>query len=220
MADKDSRAGERYANREIVSFCDDIHLGDGTVSRAAFASPEQENMPAIMVGLSEGRLLGLLSRMVGARRIVEVGTLAGFSAIELAGGMHADGHLWTIENDAKHAAVARKNIAEAGLETRITVVDGDGVEGLARLEAEGPFDVVFVDADKGRYDQYGRWARTHLRPGGLLLMDNAYLFGRLLEDGPAPAAMRRAHEEAAAHLHSVCIPTPDGLILAIQPDTD
>ncbi len=219
MADSDSRAGIRYATPEIVAFCDGVHVAADTPSRGAFSSPERENMPAIMVGLSEGRLLGLLARLSGAQRIVEVGTLAGFSAIELAGGIRDDGHLWTIEHDPRHAAVARKNIAAAGLSDRITVVDGDGVAELAGLEAHGPFDLVFVDADKARYDQYGRWARRHLRPGGLLLMDNAYLFGRLMDDGDAPAAMRRAHEEAAAHLDSVCIPTPDGLILAIQPDT-
>ncbi len=217
MADSDSRAGLRYADPDIVAFCDGVHVGADAASRDAFDAPDKEKMPAIMVGLSEGRLLGLLARMVGAERIVEVGTLAGFSAIELAGGMGESGHLWTIEHEPRHAAVARKNIAGAGMTNRITVVDGDGVEELAGLEAHGPFDVVFVDADKARYDQYGRWARAHLRPGGILLMDNAYLFGRLLDDGPAPAAMRRAHEEAAAHLHSVCIPTPDGLILAIMP---
>jgi len=217
MADSDSRAGVRYADPNIVAFCDGVHVAGDAASRPAFDAPDKEKMPAIMVGLSEGRLLGLLARMVGAERIVEVGTLAGFSAIELAGGMGNNGHLWTIEHAPRHADVARKNIAAAGMADRITVVDGDGVEQLAGLEAHGPFDVVFVDADKGRYDQYGRWARAHLRPGGILLMDNAYLFGRLLDEGPAPAAMRRAHEEAAAHLHSVCIPTPDGLILAIKP---
>lgn len=218
MADSNSRAGIRYATPEIVDFCDGVHVPGNTPSRAAFGSPAQENMPAIMVGLSEGRLLGLLARLVHAQRIVEVGTLAGFSAIELAGGMRPGGHLWTIENEPRHAQVARQNIAHAGQADRITVVDGDGVEALAGLEQHGPFDLVFVDADKGRYDQYGRWARKHLRPGGILLMDNAYLFGRLLDEGPSPAAMRRAHEEAAEHLYSVCIPTPDGLILAIKPD--
>jgi caffeoyl-CoA O-methyltransferase len=154
--------------------------------------------------------------LIHAQRVVEVGTLAGFSAIALGRGMSDDGRLWTIEHDPKHAAVARDNIAAAGFADRITVVEGDGVDRLAHLEANGPFDVVFVDADKARYDQYGRWARAHLREGGLLLMDNAYLFGRLMEDSPAAAAMRRAHEEAAAHFDSVCIPTPDGLLLGIK----
>jgi len=216
MADPNSRAGVRYADAAIVRFCDATHATPDAALASAFTAPRRENMPSIMVGLSEGQLLGLFARLVRAQRVVEVGTLAGFSAITLARGMTDDGHLWTIEHDPKHATVARGNIAAAGLAHRITVVEGDGVDCLARLEEHGPFDMVFVDADKARYDQYGRWARAHLREGGLLLMDNAYLFGRLMESSPAAGAMRRAHEEAAAHFHSVCIPTPDGLLLGIK----
>src|SRR5690606_26965281 len=102
----------------------------------------------------------------------ELGTLAGYSAIWLARGLPADGHVWTIESEPKHAGVARRNIAAAGLAERITVVLGTGLEMLPTLEEHGPFCAVFIDADKGNYDKYGAWAAKHTRPGGLLLGDN------------------------------------------------
>jgi caffeoyl-CoA O-methyltransferase len=122
----------------------------------------------------------------------------------------------TIELDPRHAEVARQVIATAGESHRVTVHVGPALEVLPTLEAQGPFCAVFIDADKERYDLYGRWAARHLRPGGLLLGDNAFLFGQLLEDTPRGAAMRRFHEEARAHFDTVCIPTPDGLLLGIK----
>jgi caffeoyl-CoA O-methyltransferase len=173
-------------------------------------------MPAIQVAPSEGKLLGMLIALAGARRVVEVGTLAGYSALRIARALPEDGKLWSIEYDPRHAAVARASIAAAGLSERVEVLEGPGVEVLARLVPHGPFDAVFIDADKGNYDRYGRWAHANLRSGGLLLGDNAYLFGRLLEDSPEAAAMRRFHEEAAASFDTVCIPTPDGLLLGVK----
>jgi len=93
---------------------------------------------------------------------------------------------------------------------------GRGVDVLPTLESQGPFDAVFIDADKESYDQYGRWAANNLRRGGLLLGDNAFFFGRLLEDSPGANAMRRFHEEARAHFDTVNIPTPDGLLLGVR----
>jgi caffeoyl-CoA O-methyltransferase len=112
--------------------------------------------------------------------------------------------------------VARRSLADAGLGDRVEVLEGAALEVLERLAPQGPFDAVFIDADKGNYDRYGRWARHHLRPGGLLLGDNAYFFGRLLEDSAEAAAMRRFHEEAAQAFDTVCMPTPDGLLLGIK----
>ena len=151
--------------------------------------------------------------MVGAERVVEVGTLAGYSAIWMARALKPGGRLWTLERDPKHAAVARENLEAAGVADRVEVLVGDGLESLAKLSAQGPFCAVFIDADKERYDEYGRWALDHLRPGGLLLGDNAYAFGQLLADDPRGRAMRAFHEEAAARLETVCAPTPDGLMV-------
>jgi predicted O-methyltransferase YrrM len=173
-------------------------------------------MPAIQLGPSEGKALELLLRLAGARNVVEVGTLAGYSAIRAARALPADGHVHTVEFDPKHARVARENIAAAGLAEKITVHEGAGLDVLPRLVRFGPFDAVFIDADKGNYDGYGRWAAENTRPGGLLVGDNAFFFGRLLEDSPEAAAMRRFHEEARVPYDTVCLPTPDGMLLGIR----
>ena len=216
MADPESRDGFRYGTRAVRRFVDGLHGAHDPALEAAFTAPSREGMPSIQVGSAEGALLDLLVRLAGARRVVEVGTLAGYSAIHLARGLAPGGRLWTLENEPRHAAVARAHIAAAGLADCTTVVEGDALDRLPELEAEAPFDIVFLDADKGRYDLYGRWAARNLRPGGILLADNAYFFGRLLaENDCAAEAMRRFHREAAQSFRTTCIPTPDGLLMGL-----
>ncbi|MBL0221017.1 MAG: class I SAM-dependent methyltransferase [Myxococcales bacterium] len=118
--------------------------------------------------------------------------------------------------EEKHAAVARGNLAAAGVADRVTVLVGPGVEVLPIIADKGPFDAVFIDADKVNYHVYGAWAVKHLRPGGLVLGDNAYLFGELMEDSDRGRAMRAFHELVAATCDSVCAPTPDGLVVGIK----
>jgi len=217
MADRDSRAGIRYATPDIVAWTDALHVPHDSGLRSAFEAPDREGLPAIQVGVSEGKALGLWLRMIGARRAVEIGTLAGYSAIHLARALPSDGHLWTIEADPHHAQVARANLATAGVADRVTVVEGKALEVLASIEKHGPFDAVFLDADKGNYDHYGRWAASHVRSGGLILADNAYYFGQLLDpEGPEAAAMRRFHEQVGVAFDAVCLPTPDGLVVGIR----
>ena len=216
MANVDSRAGARAATTEVLEWLNELHAPHEAGLLAAFTSPERHGIPAIQVAPSEGKLLTMLCRLAGARKAVEVGTLAGYSAIRIGAGLPSDGHLWSVEFDARHAAIARQNLSEAGLGERVTVVEGAARDVLPTLERFGPFDVVFVDADKVNYDHYGRWAARHLREGGLLLGDNAYLFGRLLEDSPEGAAMRRFHEEAKESFETVCVPTPEGLLMGIR----
>jgi len=124
--------------------------------------------------------------------------------------------LYTVEANPKHAEIAQRDFEAAGCAAKVTVLVGKGVDVLPTLEDKAPFDAVFIDADKGSYDIYGRWAAKNLRPGGLLLGDNAYFFGNLLENSDEAAAMRRFHEEAARSFDTVCLPTPDGLLLGIK----
>lgn len=216
MADNDSRAGARYGTSEILRYLDELHAPHDAGLAAAFAAPEHNKMPAIQVGVSEGKLLEMFVRLVRARKVVELGTLAGYSAIRLARGMPDGGKLWTIEYDARHADVAREAVRAAGVAERVEVCVGRGVDVLPTLESHGPFDVVFIDADKESYDLYGRWAAKNLRSGGLLLGDNAYLFGELMDNTNRASAMRRFHEEARRSFDTVCIPTPDGLLLGVK----
>ncbi len=214
MADKDSREGKRYTNPAILDYVNKTHAGHDAALAQAFAVPD--GIPAIQVGPSEGQLLYLLLRLANAKKVVEVGTLVGYSAIRMARALPAGGHLYSIEFDPKHAEVARKNIAAAGFADRITVHVGAGVDVLPTLEGNGPFDAVFIDADKQNYDKYGAWATKNLRRGGLVLGDNAYLFGELLDDSDRGRAMRAFHEHVASTCDSVCIPTPDGLVVGIK----
>jgi caffeoyl-CoA O-methyltransferase len=217
MADADSRTGARYATHEIVQWLDELHAPHDPGLERAFLAPGLNGMPAIQVGTSEGKLLNLLLRLIGAKKVVEFGTLAGYSAIRMAQALPPDGHLWTLEFDARHAAIARSNIEAAGLGAKVTVIVGPALDTLPALGQLGPFDAVFIDADKGNYDRYGVWAAMVLRPGGLLIGDNAYYFGNLLEEGDKDAAaMRRFHQQAKESFDTVCIPTPDGLLLGIK----
>ena len=214
MADSTSRSGARYATQEILDYVARTHAAHDAGLARAFEVPE--GIPAIQVGPSEGKLLSLLLRLAGARKVVEVGTLVGYSAIHMARALPADGHLWTIEYDPRHADVARANVAAAGLAARVTLIVGAGREVLPTLNGHAPFDAVFIDADKAGYEDYGRWAVEHLRRGGLVIGDNAYLFGDLCDDSDGARAMRAFHEHVAATCDSVCVPTPDGLVVGMK----
>lgn len=216
MADQSSRAGERYASAQILDYAARTHHPEDRALARAFEAPARHGMPEIQLGPSEGRLIELLLRLTKARKVVEIGTLAGYSALWIARALPPGGHLWTIEANPKHAGIAAEVIGEAGFGDRVTIVRDDAAEILPKLSNSGPFCAVFLDADKGRYDLYGRWATENLRSGGLLIGDNAYLFGRLLEDSEEGRAMRRFHEEMASHFDSVCVPTPDGLAVGVK----
>ena len=214
MADNDSREGKRYTTPAILDYVNKTHAGHDPALAQAFAVPE--GIPAIQVGPSEGRFLYLLMKLAGAKKVVEVGTLIGYSAIRLANGLPKDGQVWSIEYEQKHADVARRNIERAGLSDRITVVVGKGVDVLPTLDKNGPFDAVFIDADKENYFRYGQWAVKNLRKGGLVIGDNTFLFGELMANNDRAKAMRDFHELVAANCESVSIPTPDGMLVGIK----
>jgi caffeoyl-CoA O-methyltransferase len=216
MADPDSRTGRSYASAAIFEWVDRVHARHDEGLARAFTAPEREGLPPIQVGPQEGKLLYLLLSLLGARKVVEIGTLAGYSAIHIARAIGPSGRLWTIESEPKHAEVARTNLAAAGLDDRTEIVVGNALEMLPGLAAKGPFDAVFVDADKENYARYGQWAEANLRRGGLLIGDNAFLFGDLLADSERGAQMRRFHERIAAAFDSVCVPTPDGVVVGVK----
>ncbi|MFI5181505.1 MAG: O-methyltransferase [Thermoanaerobaculia bacterium] len=216
MANPRSRGGEPYATPAILRWLDELHAPHDAPLQEAFDAPGRHRMPPIQLGVSEARLLELLVGLVRARRVVEIGTLAAYSAIRIARALPPDGRLWTIEADPKHAAVARESLEAAGLSDRVTLLEGPALGVLPSLDRNAPFDAVFIDADKGNYDAYGRWAAGVLAPGGLLIADNVYLFGKLMGKSAEATAMRRFHEESARAFDSVCIPTPDGLLLGVK----
>ncbi len=149
-------------------------------------------LPAIQVSPAQGKLLYLLARVAGARRILEIGTLGGFSSIWLARALPEDGELVTLELDPEHARVARDNLDRAGVGGRVRVVVGAASETLPTLAA--PFDLVFIDADKQSYTTYLDWAIRLCRPGALIIADNVIRGGEVLEP--------ENHDDAARGVHA------------------
>jgi predicted O-methyltransferase YrrM len=150
---------------------------------AAQAAAAGAGLPAMQVSQAQGRMLQLLARAIGARTALEVGTLAAYSTIWLARGLPADGRVITLEMDPKHAEVARANLAAAGLAGRVEVRLGRASDTLAALVAEraGPFDLIFVDADKASSPEYLRRSLELSRPGTLILLDNVVRGGTVID---------------------------------------
>jgi predicted O-methyltransferase YrrM len=152
---------------------------------AALATGAAAKMPAINVAPNLGKFLQILARAVGARKILEIGTLAGYSTIWLARALPPGGRLITLEVNSMHADVARSNIARAGLAGVVEVCLGPAIESLARLAAEnrGPFDLIFIDADKQSYTEYLDWAIKLARRGSLIVADNVVRKGAVADPG-------------------------------------
>ncbi len=147
------------------------------------ASIEAENIPPISVSPNQGKFLHILAKTCGAKKILEVGTLGGYSTIWLARALPKDGKLITLELDKHHADVAQKNITRAGLQNIVDIRLGMAIELLPQLEAEGagPFDLIFIDADKPPYVEYFEWALKLSRPGTLIIADNVIRDGKVLD---------------------------------------
>lgn len=174
--------------------------GDPTLD-AALAASEAAGLPRINVAPNQGKLLMLLARAIGARRILEIGTLGGYSTIWLARGLPSDGRLITLEANAKFAEVARANIARAGLGEMVEVRVGKASDILPSLATEAPFDLIFIDADKESTPGYFQWAVKLARPGSLIVVDNVVREGAILDASGKDSSvlgMRRFFELAAA----------------------
>lgn len=170
---------------------------------AALQASAAAGLPAISVSPSQGKLLQLLARLQGARAILELGTLGGYSTIWLARALPPGGRLVTLEADPKHAEVARANLARAGLEDVVEVRLGRGLDTLPRLAAEGggPFDLIFIDADKPSIPDYFAWALRLSRRGSLIVVDNVVRDGAVVDagsDDPNVQGVRRFNELLAA----------------------
>jgi predicted O-methyltransferase YrrM len=168
---------------------------------AAVAAADDAGMPAIQVTPAQAKLLYLLAKTIGARRVLEFGTLAAYSTIWLARALPGDGRLITLEYEPRHAEVARANIARAGVEELVDLRVGAALDTLSGLDGEEPFDLVFIDADKPNTPAYYEWSVERVRPGGLIVADNVVRDGSIADlddESDATAAQRRLHELLAA----------------------
>ncbi|OQW41989.1 MAG: methyltransferase [Proteobacteria bacterium SG_bin5] len=165
----------------VDEYIDAKLLGDDPVLAEVLAVNAAAGLPPIDVSPAQGKLLHLLARAASAGRILEIGTLGGYSTIWLARALPEDGNLVTLELDPHHAEVARANLARAGLAERVTIIVGPALASLASLE-RAPFDLVFIDADKENGAAYVRAALDGLtRPGGLIIVDNVVREGGVLD---------------------------------------
>src|SRR2546423_1358721 len=180
-------------------FCDNL-LPEDPVLASALESSEAAGLPPIAVAPNQGKLLQLLAEMIGARSILEIGTLGGYSTIWMARALPPDGRLTTLEVDPKHADVARKNFVRAGLAKTIEIRVGGALDTLPQLRGEqrGPFDLVFIDADKENIPAYFDCAIRLSRPGSLIIVDNVVRDGEVVNartKDPSVQGVRRFVEQ-------------------------
>ncbi|MGC3946913.1 MAG: O-methyltransferase [Chryseolinea sp.] len=168
---------------QVDDYIRDLVGKEDNALKATAHSVDENGIPPIAVSANQGKFLHVLALAVGAKKILEVGTLAGYSTIWMARALPKDGKLITLEYDPKHASVARKNIANAGLSDRVEVRVGKAIESLPQLHNEnlGPFDMIFIDADKPPYKEYYEWAIKLSHPGTLIIADNVIREGKVLD---------------------------------------
>ncbi len=165
----------------VDDYITDLLLPADPVLDATQEASRTAGLPPISVSAAQGKLLHLLARIQGARRILEIGTLAGYSTIWLGRALPPGGRLITLEFDPKHADVARANLARAGLSEAVDVRVGRAIDTLPSLAGDAPFDLVFIDADKPSTPDYFRWALKLSRRGTVIVVDNVVRSGRLVD---------------------------------------
>ena len=207
----------------LAEYVGDLYLPEDQILIDARNRSAAAGLPDIQVAPLDGRHLEVLARLSGARRAVEIGTLGGYSGVALLRGMGGEAQLDTIEIDPRHAEIARETFRRAGFTNHARVHVGPALQVLPGLSPEGPFDLVFIDADKDNYAHYLDWATDNLRSGGLVLVDNAFLFGHLPERpvGPRAVAIRatQAVHEALARggkFRATVLPTGEGLAVGVR----
>ena len=180
----------------------------------------EQGLPQIAVSAEEGAFLALLVRLCRARRVLEIGTLAGYSTVWMARALPADGYLVTIEKSAVHAKIARRNFRLAGVEGKIRLLIGQASLMLKKAAAFAPYDLIFLDADKEGYPYYYEWALQHLPSGGVIAAHNALWGGSVAGNASSPIieavrsfnSMVARDERVAAHLY----PAGDGTLIAVK----
>jgi predicted O-methyltransferase YrrM len=201
MENRGNMTEERWT--AVDRYLGDLLASDDPVLEAALAASAAAGLPAINVSPVQGKLLHLLARAIGARNVLEIGTLGGYSTIWLARALPEGGRLISLEADARHAEVARANIARAGLQAVVEVRLGMALDTLPELAAEGrePFDFVFIDADKPNNAAYFDWALKLSRPGSIIVVDNVVRDGDVIDadsDSSTVQGVRRLLERIAA----------------------
>lgn len=182
---------------------------------------KQNNLPEISIQPDEGLFLQFLVRICSAVKAVEVGTLGGYSGIWIARGLPENGRLISIEKEPEHASIAKRSFENAGLSSLVEIKVGDAMVMLNKISGDGPFDFVFIDADKTTYSDYFEWAMVNIRVGGVIAVHNVFAFGYLLDEGAVSENVRiiRDLNERIAkdpRLFSIIYPSGDGTLAAMR----
>ncbi|MDR2548243.1 MAG: O-methyltransferase [Rickettsiales bacterium] len=184
-----------------------------------------ERKKHIQISAEEGKLLSLFIKIHKVKSIVEIGTLYGYSSICMAKALPEYGHIYTIENNPEHLSIAKKNFSAFNLDNKITLIEGDALEKLNELSAKAPFDMMFIDADKGGYPKYLDWAELYIKRDGLIVADNTLLFNTVFLESPPKEvsenswyAMREFNHRLSDEekYYSMLIPTDEGMTVALK----
>jgi predicted O-methyltransferase YrrM len=212
---------------EVDGYISNLFGDEDEALRKTVQAIKEEKIPQISVSANQGKFLQLLAKLSNAKRILEIGTLAGYSTIWMARALPEGGKLISLELDQHHADVARKNISFAGLSDIVEIRVGKAMDSLAQLvnENAGPFDMIFIDADKPPYKEYFEWSLKLSRPGTLIIADNVIRDGRVLQkESPdeMSAGAKRFNEALAANkavtatiIQTVGTKEHDGMAIAV-----
>lgn len=211
----------------VDSYLEEALLGEDPALGRATEASDAAGLPRIAVSPLQGRMLELLARSAGARRVLEIGTLGGYSTIHLARAVGAEGRVVTLEYAPKHAEVARESIAAAGLADIVEIRVGAALDLLPGVESAGlgPFDLFFIDADKENNAEYVQWAMRLSRPGSMIIVDNVIRDGKIVDPDDGSAMIEgtrrmydllRGHEGLdATAVQTVGVKGYDGFLLAV-----
>lgn len=210
---------------KIAKYVEDVFKPEDSVLREIRQRSLKAGLPEIQVGSIDSLHLEVLARGFGARKIVEIGTLGGYSGVCLCRALPSDGKLYTFEFSPHHAEVAKESFKKAGFSNQVEIFVGPAVETLPSINKQGPFDLVFIDADKQSYPRYFEWAAENLRKGGAILADNTFAWGMIADekfedrqDETQVKALREFNHKAATdpRFKSTILPTGEGLTLAVK----
>ncbi len=208
-------------NDQISNYISSLFAGEDSALRQTREDSPNLGLPAINIKPEEGRFLQFLACASGAQKAVEIGTLGGYSGIWIARGLHPGGVLYTLDKESKHAEVAKTHFASAGLSDVIQVLIGDAHSLLLELSDKGPFDFVFIDAEKPGYPAYFDWAVENTRRGGIIAAHNAFRKGTVVgigQDDPHSDLMRQFNQQVAndERLISTIYPAGDGTLISVK----
>lgn len=208
-------------NDQVSQYISSLYAVEDSALQTAREDSPKRGLPAISIKPEEGRFLQMLVRACGARKAVEIGTLGGYSGTWIARGLLPGGKLYTLDKEIKHAEVAREHFAAAGLADTVEILIGDAHRSLLEIKNLGPFDFIFIDAEKPGYPAYFDWALENTRPGAIIAAHNAFRKGSVVgigEDDDHSDLMRRFNQQVADEdrLISTIYPAGDGTLISVK----